>query len=63
MTDIHIAESTAISQPRCQTCNGPTRICGIEPHPRFAHTDVHTYVCDACDAAQVIVVPLPKLET
>lgn len=63
MTDIHIAKSPAISHPRCQTCNGPTRIYGIEPHLRYAHTDVHTYVCDACDATQVIVVPLAKLKT
>jgi hypothetical protein len=63
MTDIQIAESTAISEPRCQTCKGATRIYGIEPHPRYANTDVHTYVCDVCDATQVIVVPLPKLKT
>jgi hypothetical protein len=59
MTDIHVERSTLNFTPPCETCGGPTRIYGIEPHPRLAQTDVHTYVCDVCDTNQIIVVPLP----
>lgn len=60
MTDIYMTSSTTNPQLRCGTCGGTTRIYGIEPHARLAHTDVHTYVCEVCDESQVIVVPLPK---
>jgi hypothetical protein len=59
MTNIHVEESTASRTPACDSCGGATRIYGIEPHSRYAHTDIHTYVCDACDTNQVVVVPLP----
>ena len=60
MTDIHPSTSQPVTGPACETCANPTRFYGIEPHPRLVHTDVHTYVCDACDASQVLVVPLPR---
>ena len=60
MTDIHVEPMTALSTPLCDTCGGPTRIYGIEPHPRLPHTDVNTYVCDTCDTNQVLVVPLKR---
>jgi hypothetical protein len=59
ITNIHVEESKTISTPPCSACEGPTRIYGIEPHLRLAHTDIHTYVCDACDTSQILVVPLP----
>jgi len=58
MTDIHVETPQTIPGPACETCSSPTRMFGIEPHPRLPHTDVHTYVCDACDVSQVLIVPL-----
>jgi hypothetical protein len=63
MTDIHIAQPAKTLAPPCEKCGQPMRIYGIEPHLRLAHTDVHTYVCDPCDATQAIVVPLPVVKT
>lgn len=60
MTEIYVSEPTKGFAPLCESCGKDTRIFGIEPHVRLAHTEVHTYVCDACDETQVIVVPLPK---
>jgi hypothetical protein len=44
--------------PACETCKGPTRLIGIEPHLTAAHKDLHTYQCMACDAVHATVVPL-----
>ena len=60
MTETHVEQNPVISTPPCETCGGPTRIYGIEPHPRLPGTDIHTYVCDACDTSQAVVVPLPQ---
>jgi hypothetical protein len=60
MTQTYVEQSIPLSTPACDTCGMPTRIYGIEPHPRLPHTDVNTYVCDACDSNQVLVVPLPR---
>jgi hypothetical protein len=51
MTETFVETTSAIATPPCDSCGGPTRIYGIEPHPRLADTDVNTYVCDACDAS------------
>lgn len=58
MSEIYVEQSIPVSTPPCESCGGATRIYGIEPHPRLAHTDVNTYVCDACDTTQALVVPL-----
>lgn len=60
MTETYVSEPTPVFAPSCETCGAITRIYGIEPHARLARTEVHTYVCDACDETQVLVVPLPK---
>lgn len=60
MTETHVELLAPVSTPACDTCGQPTRIYGIEPHPRLPHTDVNTYVCDACDTSQALVVPLPR---
>jgi hypothetical protein len=44
--------------PACQICGSPTRLFGLEPHPNWNRTDLHTYVCDACEGSQVQIVPL-----
>ena len=62
MTDIYVSESTKGFAPSCESCGATTRIYGIEPHARLARTEVHTYVCDACDQTQALVVPLPKAD-
>jgi hypothetical protein len=59
MTETHVEQKSVISTPSCKTCGGATRIYGIEPHPRLPHADVNTYVCDACDTSQALVVPVP----
>ena len=44
----------------CPICNDRTRLYGVEPHIRLAHTEIHTYVCDACDTTEVVMVPMPQ---
>jgi hypothetical protein len=44
--------------PACPQCGDPARLYGVEPHIRLAHTEIYTYVCDACDVTEVVVVPL-----
>jgi hypothetical protein len=34
------------------------RLFGIEPHPTISRTDLHTYVCERCQAMQTEIVPL-----
>lgn len=58
MTETHVAETIVLSTPPCDNCGHPMRIYGIEPHPRLPRTDINTYVCDACDSTQALVVPL-----
>lgn len=60
MTETYVSEPTRVFAPSCETCGESTRIYGIEPHVRLARTEVYTYVCDACDETQIVVVPLPK---
>ena len=60
MTQTHTEQSSVIVTPLCEVCGKSTRIYGIEPHPRLPHTDVNTYVCDACDTTQTLVIPLPS---
>jgi hypothetical protein len=62
MTETYGSESPAGFAPSCESCGATTRIYGVEPHPRLPHTEIHTYVCDACDETQVLVVPLPKAD-
>ncbi|HEY4140232.1 MAG TPA: hypothetical protein VGM57_02395 [Pseudolabrys sp.] len=61
MTDIHISESTHAFAPPCEVCGGTTRIFGVEPHPRLAQAEIHTFVCDACDKSLAMVAPMPSL--
>lgn len=44
----------------CPVCGERTRLYGVEPHIRLAHTEVHTYVCDACNVIEALVVPMPN---
>ena len=44
----------------CPVCGDRTRLYGVEPHIRLARTEIHTYVCDACNATEVVVVPMPR---
>jgi C4-type Zn-finger protein len=44
----------------CPICNDRTRLYGVEPHIRLPHTEIHTYVCDACDTTEVVMVPMPR---
>ena len=60
MTEIFVNVPAKGFAPSCESCGANTRIFGIEPHIRLAHTDIHTYVCDACDETQIVVVPLPN---
>jgi hypothetical protein len=41
----------------CDRCGGEMRIFGIEPHPTVESADLHTYVCDPCDALKTKIVP------
>jgi RNase P subunit RPR2 len=45
--------------PECAECLGKTRLVGIEPHPRFAETDLCTYECTECGTVQTVAIPLP----
>jgi hypothetical protein len=40
----------------CDQCGAEMRIFGIEPHPTVAAADLHTYVCDPCDAMKTKIV-------
>jgi hypothetical protein len=62
MTETYVSESKPGVAPLCASCGAATRIYGIEPHPRLAGKELHTYVCDACDETQTLVVPLPKAD-
>jgi len=42
----------------CASCNGPTRLIGIEPHPTRARTDLQTFQCLVCDGVQTTVISL-----
>ena len=44
----------------CPVCGDRTRLYGVEPHIRLARTEIHTYVCDACDTTEAVVVPVPR---
>jgi hypothetical protein len=44
--------------PTCNRCGAAVRLFGIEPHPTISRTDLHTYVCEQCDAMQTEIVPL-----
>jgi hypothetical protein len=44
--------------PVCPTCNGPTRLIGIEPHATLPGIDLRTFQCLACDAVQAKAVPV-----
>lgn len=44
----------------CPICGERTRLYGVEPHIRLARTEIHTYVCDACNATEVVVVPMAR---
>jgi hypothetical protein len=44
----------------CPICGDRTRLYGVEPHIRLARTEIHTYVCDVCNATEVVVVPMPR---
>jgi hypothetical protein len=58
MIEIHVEHPVMLSTPPCEVCGRPTRIYGIEPHPRLPHTDINTYICDVCDRSQVLVAPV-----
>jgi hypothetical protein len=58
MTNISKHRETLTSDP-CGHCGGLMRLVGTEPHPVHDGTDLFTYACTACDALQVITVPLP----
>jgi hypothetical protein len=45
--------------PTCPRCGAPMRLFGIEPHQHFPATDIHTYGCDSCQSAQVVLTPTP----
>ena len=62
MLNIDLTPSTRelTAGPFCQTCGGRTRLVGIEPHARLLRADVRTYECDACQAVQAVVAPLPS---
>lgn len=51
---------SAASVIACPVCGDRTRLYGVEPHIRLARTEIHTYVCDACNATEVVVVPRPR---
>jgi hypothetical protein len=57
--DIDIGSPDLAPGPFCQACGGPTRLAGIESHPRLPRTDIRTFECIACQAVQALVVPLP----
>jgi hypothetical protein len=40
----------------CDRCNADVRILGIEPHPTVESADLHTYLCDLCDAVKTRIV-------
>jgi hypothetical protein len=35
-------------RPVCPTCEGPTRLVGVEPHVVLDKRDVHTFHCVSC---------------
>jgi hypothetical protein len=59
-TNIDIRSPDFAPGPFCQACGGPTRLAGIESHPRLPRTDIRTFECTACQDMQAVVVPLPS---
>jgi hypothetical protein len=41
----------------CDRCGAETRMIGIEPHPTVESADLHTYVCELCDAMKTKIEP------
>jgi hypothetical protein len=35
------------------------RLVGIEPHLKFARTDLRTFECSICQESQTVLAPLP----
>jgi hypothetical protein len=42
----------------CDRCGATTRLFGIESHPTMSSAELHTYVCERCEALQTQTVPL-----
>jgi hypothetical protein len=47
-----------LASPDCDRCGAGARLFGIELHPTIDRTELHTYVCERCDALQTKIVPL-----
>ena len=41
----------------CDRCGAEARMIGIEPHPTVESADLHTYVCELCDAIKTKIEP------
>jgi hypothetical protein len=46
--------------PVCEECGGPTRLIGIEDHPRLKGTSIRTFECPACSAMVAALSPPPS---
>jgi hypothetical protein len=60
MAKPRLADSQISVGPTCTRCGAPVRLFGIEPHPTISRTDLHTYVCEQCQAMQTEIVPLRR---
>jgi CRP-like cAMP-binding protein len=47
--------------PTCDRCDATMRLFGIESHPTARRADLHTYVCEQCEALHTETVPLRPL--
>jgi len=53
----HLENDELPDTTTCHRCRDEMRIFGIEPHPTVESADLHTYVCDRCDALKTKIVP------
>ena len=49
-----------LTGPLCEKCNGPTRLIGIETHPRLEGTSVRTFECPPCSTMAAVLSPPPS---
>jgi hypothetical protein len=49
-----------LTGPPCETCSGPTRLVGIEGHPRLKGTSIRTFECPPCSVMVALLSPPPS---
>jgi hypothetical protein len=55
-----IGPTPMLTGPLCKECGGPTRLIGIEDHPRLKGISIRTFECPPCSAMVAVLSPPPS---